>query len=99
MPLILTKDQRSKWLDKLDRTHIEALIKPLDDGLLQAHQISKLITSITEDRNVPKVQEEVPSDTLFLNYHHYLLYIITLYNYTLHMFLIRYDEYAVSACI
>lgn len=65
MPLILTDGMRESWLNDLKKDQVEAMMKPLEDGMLKAHRISKLITSRTEDRNVPQVQVEVPSDTLF----------------------------------
>lgn len=65
MPLILTSATRESWISNLNKQQIQDLMQPLDDGELQAHRISKLITSRTEDRNVPEVQVEVPSDTLF----------------------------------
>ena len=47
-----------KWLSDIKREEIEALMKPLRDGILRAHTISKLITTRGADINVPEVQAE-----------------------------------------
>lgn len=67
MPFILTKDKREEWLSDLSKEDIIDMMKPLDNGLLSAHTVSKLANSPIEYKNVPEVQEEYiyPKDTLF----------------------------------
>lgn len=56
MPLIIPYDSIGTWLNPtLSRTELEALIKPFDEGAMQAHAISKLITSRSMSSNVPEV--------------------------------------------
>lgn len=57
MPFIVPEDKRSTWLGELDRQQITDIMQPLPDGQLDAHTISKLITSRDEPRNQPAVQE------------------------------------------
>lgn len=58
MPVILPREQEKDWLgNDLSTEGVMALTKPLNDGLMEAHPISKLITSKSVDRNVPAVQE------------------------------------------
>ena len=57
MPLILNRDKWETWLsNKTDTPTLQATMQSLPDGQLKAHRISKLITSRTEDSNVPEVQ-------------------------------------------
>ncbi len=65
MPFILSQEHWSQWLDKtVEVDTVKTMMKPLQDGILHAHKISKLITSRTQDANVPDVQVEV-GETLF----------------------------------
>jgi len=58
MPVILTKDDERTWIrDTLKENEIKDLMQPLDESLMTAHTISKLITSKAEPSNVPQVQE------------------------------------------
>ena len=58
MPVILPREQELDWIKSgLSDSAIMALAKPLDEGLMAAHTISKLITSRTANRNVAAVQE------------------------------------------
>lgn len=58
MPVILPVAAERHWLrNDLTQAEILELTRPLDASLLQAHTISKLITSRTENRNVPAVQQ------------------------------------------
>lgn len=58
MPVILRPEDEKKWLQQdLMKEEIKDLMLPLDDGLLTAHPISKLITSRTESSNQSKVME------------------------------------------
>ena len=58
MPLIIQPEDRDISLSDLKRDEIETLMKPLPDGILQAHTISKLITTRGAETNVPEVQDE-----------------------------------------
>lgn len=58
MPLILNNEQAKMWIDPvLDKEAIKKLMQPADEKIMQAHTISKLITSRTENPNQPKVKE------------------------------------------
>jgi len=47
------------WINpNLEKEQIVSLMKPLDENLMQAHTISKLITSRTERTDVPEVKKE-----------------------------------------
>lgn len=58
MPLIITADKREAWLSDLNNEQIKELMQPLPDNILQAHTISKLITSRQDNPNQPAVQEQ-----------------------------------------
>lgn len=56
MPLILRPDMEKQWLKPdLIKDEINNLILPLEDDLLEAHTVSKLITSRTESSNQERV--------------------------------------------
>ena len=58
MPVILSREGETEWLRTgLSREEIIALTKPLDDTLMSAHPISRLITSRSSNRNVAVIQE------------------------------------------
>lgn len=58
MPLILPPGKESDWVqDTLSKEGIQQLIQPLDENLMEAYSISKLITSRTQDSNVAAVME------------------------------------------
>lgn len=58
MPLILDLRDEKIWIDPdLPKTEIESLMKPFDENQMEAHTISKLITSRKEDSNVPAVKD------------------------------------------
>lgn len=58
MPVILRPESERVWLKQdLMKDEINNLIMPLDDELIQAHTISKLITSRTESSNQERVIE------------------------------------------
>lgn len=59
MPLIFTKKKMMEWIyPGLAKDQIQDLMKPLEDGLLEARTISKLVTSRKEETNVPEVKNE-----------------------------------------
>lgn len=58
MPLILPKEAENDWLNPhLSKPEIEHLMLPCNNELMQAHTISKRLTSRTEPTNVKEVQE------------------------------------------
>lgn len=58
MPVILPREGEREWLrNGLSREEIVVLTKPLDDNLMNAHPISKLINSRSSNRNVAAIQE------------------------------------------
>ncbi len=68
MPVILTKDNESKWLDREQPvTNVLKLLKPYQYDNLQAHTISKLISKRNVEKNVPELIEpyDYNSDKLF----------------------------------
>ena len=59
MPVILPREREQEWIKNgLGGKEIAALIRPLDDTLMNAHPISKLINSRSLNRNVAAIQEE-----------------------------------------
>lgn len=58
MPVILEPNEEKNWLSNdLNDERIAKLMKPLDESLMEAYTISKLITSRTEKRNTPNIQK------------------------------------------
>jgi putative SOS response-associated peptidase YedK len=58
MPLILPMESEKKWLDNnLNNEGLKTLMVPFDENKMEAHTISKLITSRTGNRNVSNIQE------------------------------------------
>jgi putative SOS response-associated peptidase YedK len=56
MPVILPREYEKDWLNKnLTKDDVLALCQPIDDKQMDAHTISKKITSKTEETNVPEV--------------------------------------------
>jgi putative SOS response-associated peptidase YedK len=59
MPLIFEKERMFEWIRiEISKEEITSLMKPLDENLMVAHTISKLITSRSENPNVPGVKKE-----------------------------------------
>ena len=66
MPVIIPREYEKDWLNPdLTKDDVLAMCQPFDDRRMEAHQISKLITSRKESSNVPKVLEKVDSGMLF----------------------------------
>lgn len=66
MPVIIPREYEGDWLNpNLTKADVLALCVPYDDSNMEAHQISKLITSKRDLSNVPAVLEKVESDRLF----------------------------------
>ncbi len=58
MPVILTKDHESKWLDmEQPATNVLKLLAPYPYDNLFAHTISKLISKRNVEKNVPELTE------------------------------------------
>ena len=56
MPVILPRSLENEWLNPdITEQDLVELMQPIDDDKMAAHAISKLITSRTEERNVPEV--------------------------------------------
>ena len=59
MPVIIPRQYEQDWLNpNLTKEDVMALCQPFDAGSMEGHTISKLITSKTEETDVPKVMEE-----------------------------------------
>ncbi|HEV7232563.1 MAG TPA: SOS response-associated peptidase [Bacteroidia bacterium] len=58
MPLIIPEDKEATWIKPdLNKEEIKQLMIPFDENLMQAHTISKRITSRKENPNVPEVSD------------------------------------------
>ena len=56
MPFILPRELENKWLNEsLSKQEVEEMLLPFPEERMQAHTISKLITSRTTSPNVPEV--------------------------------------------
>jgi putative SOS response-associated peptidase YedK len=63
MPFIVPQGEWDQWLDKApDVEAVKAMMRPYQDGILQSHGISKLITSRSDNSNVPDVQLPFSND-------------------------------------
>jgi putative SOS response-associated peptidase YedK len=59
MPVVLHPENEQGWLNKdLSKEKIQSFFPAIDEKMMQAHTISKLITSRKENSNVPAVIEE-----------------------------------------
>ncbi len=59
MPVILPPESEREWLNnELTDEQIRSFFPAIDDRLLEAHTISRLITSRVKNPNTPEVQEE-----------------------------------------
>lgn len=58
MPVIIPRQYEQDWLNpNLTKEDVMALCQPFNTELMDGHTISKLITSKTEETDVPKVVE------------------------------------------
>ena len=65
MPVILRQADETKWLEKdLDRTAIDALLDPFDATQMQAHTVSRLISTEKANTNVPEIIKELTYEGL-----------------------------------
>ena len=46
MPVIIPRDMRQAWLHAEDREIVEPLMRPLEDGLLEAYPITREVSRI-----------------------------------------------------
>jgi putative SOS response-associated peptidase YedK len=61
MPVIIPAEYEKDWLNKmLTKDDVFAFCQPLDDAVMQAHTISKLITTRGAETNVPEVMAAHP---------------------------------------
>jgi len=59
MPVILPPDQYSKWLQPgLSQNEVMSMLQPFPEAGMQYHTISKLISSRTQNSNVPELLEK-----------------------------------------
>ena len=66
MPVILPKEYEKDWLNpSLTKDDVLALCQPYSDSKMDAHVISKRITSRKEPTNVPEVLERNEGGLLF----------------------------------
>ena len=57
MPVILPTEIEKRWLDEsLEKEEIVSLCKSFDESRMKTHTVSRLITSRTENPNIPEVQ-------------------------------------------
>lgn len=59
MPLIITPEDRGKWLGELSKEELTDMMVPLADGYLTGYPVSNLVYKKGIDTNVPEAQEEV----------------------------------------
>jgi len=59
MPVLLPAEKEKRWLDgALSKEEVLALCVPFDADRMKAHTVGSLISSRTQDANVPDVQKE-----------------------------------------
>lgn len=59
MPVVILPEDRERWLNDIGRDEVEELMKPLPDGLLSAHKITRNIYKRGFDNNVREVQMSI----------------------------------------
>ena len=68
MPIILKKEDESKWLENIDAKQIRSLLYAYDDTELTAFPVSKLITQRGIKTNIPKAIEKFDYKDLDLKF-------------------------------
>lgn len=58
MPVIILEENETAWLETTNENDIKELTRPIEANLMDAHTISRLITSRTQNANVPEVTEK-----------------------------------------
>ena len=65
MPVILKREDEKEYLDmNLHAGEIDALLQPYDDKEMQAHTVSRLISTKRANTNVPEVRKEFKYEEL-----------------------------------
>jgi putative SOS response-associated peptidase YedK len=65
MPVILRRADEGKWLGRdLDKTAIDSLLAPYDSSQMQAHTVSRLISTKRANTNVPEVMTKFSYEEL-----------------------------------
>jgi putative SOS response-associated peptidase YedK len=65
MPVILPADIEKDWLDKkADQEAILKFLNPLDENLMQAHTISRLISMPGAEKNIPEIIQPFDYDAV-----------------------------------
>jgi putative SOS response-associated peptidase YedK len=59
MPLIITEENRARWLGSLSKEEIIEMMKPLPDGYLDGFAVSSIVYKRGIDTNVPEAQVPV----------------------------------------
>ena len=58
MPVILTPENENEWLNNnMQKEDILSICKPISEDIMQAHSVSKLVSSKKEYTNQPEVQK------------------------------------------
>ena len=66
MPFIVPEEHWGRWMDgSAADEQITDILKPLPDGVLTCHEISRNISKRGYDTNVPEIQAPVSAGTLF----------------------------------
>lgn len=65
MPVILKQEDERKWLnDDLDSGEVDTMLVPYDDGEMEAHTVSRLISSKKANTNTPEVMRKFAYEEL-----------------------------------
>ena len=64
MPAIIPKDNRKRWLEDIGPDETMELLEPIDDSLLEAHPVSRLVSFKNMNRNVPEAIVPAEYDAL-----------------------------------
>ncbi len=59
MPVIIPPSERAAWLHADDRAEVEPLMRPLEDGLLEAYPVTREVSRIKVNTNEPQLLEPV----------------------------------------
>jgi putative SOS response-associated peptidase YedK len=59
MPAILRRNEEKKWLaPDIGKDEIYSILEPIDDSVLAAHSVSRMVSFKKQDTNVPEVREK-----------------------------------------
>lgn len=59
MPVVIPREDRPTWLFAEDREEIQPLMRPLEDGFLEAYPVTREVSSIRVNTNEPRLLEPV----------------------------------------